>query len=127
MGSLLKFTTIPYLILREILLFGMVKHMWPPLQLNLVLPPSVDSIYWQLLSGDVDEPNNPPSDVPDDSIVDTEEVLNLGSNTESLFSYSFGPQAMLSLSGEEIVHITQPSRWSSQLVDYPPQRIKTRR
>ena len=63
-------------------------------------PPGEDSNYWQLLSGNVDEPNNPPSDVPGDSIVDTEEVSNLGSNTESASNYSFGPQAILSLSGE---------------------------
>ena len=41
-----------------------------------------------------------PTDEPDDSIVDTEEVSNLGSNTVSDSSYSFGPQAILSLSGE---------------------------
>ena len=63
-------------------------------------PPGEDSVYWQLLSGDVGEPNNPPSDEPDDSIVDTEEVSNLGSNTDPVSSYSFGPQATLSLSGE---------------------------
>ena len=63
-------------------------------------PPSDNSNYWQLLSGDVEETNNPPSDVPDDSIVDTEQVSNLDSTAESGSNYSFGPQAMLSRSGE---------------------------